>query len=444
MMIQWHTTLEQAENYISFLSLDGTWQTKFGEYAEQNQQLVHKVKLDNLIPNTEYSFRIGRQPKIYHFKTASEDFDEPYNFLVYSKERDFPSTCRAIARHIAKREMDLFAQNDFYYFPPYPPTTPAKSKESDPYPFCEQDPVRDSCEKTRIAFQRYYSPQLCPDDLAKKAFTAASGYEEKMIFHADQRTDYGGVEKQEAFESYHQQAVFLTAQVLQSFTNPNDFSLYAALHAIGLLRLRAAVKTETGDLLQLGKWRARAPSTSPFEDDPSPYFIVEAITPTPKGTRYHRYHSLLHSLLPTELDVIGIQINLEGENIELSKLWRSGIEHSSAIHTVKIIDYLEKKIRNILGRGQSPPSVLFRDFALIHWWLAQLMPFFRGTASCIEIFIQALAIEKGLPPPRLAGIPKDDPDRWFLFADLEAIFTPLDQYINQYEAMVAKLTLNSF
>lgn len=443
MGIQWHTTEDEEATILSFQLSDGNWVAIFGECEKESGMLVHKVLLEDLTPDTEYSFRIGSIPKIYYFRTASKDSDELFSFAIYSKEKEYPSTTRAITRHLNNREEDLFAKKDFYYFPSYPPTKLPSSVDIEPYPFQEQDAIRDSCENTRAAFQRFYSPNLSPDPLAQKALTAASGEEEKKIFHADKGTDYGGVAKQDAFDAFHQQAVSLVAKVIQSLTNPDDFSLYATLHAIGLLKLRMAVQMNAGDLLQLGRWRAKVPAASIYEDDPYPYVIVDAITPTPKETRYHRYHELMDSMLYPGVNAIQVREALEGIEIPLTILWDGGIEHSPAINTVRVIDYLEKKIRTILGEVEVPKSALYKEFACIHWWLAHLMPFLRGSASCTEILIQALAIAKGFPPPRLAGIPKDDVEHRFLFADLEAMYRPIEYYINQYECMVDRLNLDN-
>ena len=67
------------------------------------------------------------------------------------------------------------------------------------------------------------------------------------------------------------------------------------------------------------------------------------------------------------------------------------------------------------------------------------MPFYRGSASCIEILIQALVVAKGYMPPRLAGLPLDDKENGLLFADLEAMYLSLNQFVDQYESMTDRL-----
>lgn len=82
MAIQWHTPQDHIGDTIVIKTLDGEWAPIDGEHTVLEQILVHKVSLINLDPNTEYSFRIGTDPKIYHFRTAPDNLDEPLRFVV--------------------------------------------------------------------------------------------------------------------------------------------------------------------------------------------------------------------------------------------------------------------------------------------------------------------------------------------------------------------------
>ena len=431
MIIQWHTTPDQMDSAIAFGAPDTAWKTVLGACTEDHSMLIHRVFLEHLIPDTEYSFRIGALHKIYHFRTAPLDFNASFSASIYAPENPFPSTAQAIVKHIKNRGEDLFSKDSFFYFPPYPPTTPPDTSGIAPYPFQEEDPIRESCEKTRAAFQRIYTPLLIPDPLSAHAQTAGSGNEAKNLIHAD----YGGIEEQDLFDAYHKQFVSIAAQAIQSIRDPKDFSLYAALHAIATLKLKMSVETGTNDPLQLGKWRAKGPNDCFYEDDPYKYLVLSAMTPISLNSRYHRYYLRMKAMLPKETRVIYMRGNIDGTEIRLSGIWGNVIEHTSAIHTVAIIDHAEKTLRKLLEQPPPSRSAWLRDLAKIHWWLAHLMPFYRGSASCTEILIQALVVAKSYAPPRLAGFPLDDKENGLLFADLEAMCLSLNQFVDQYEAM---------
>ncbi|HSX11572.1 MAG TPA: fibronectin type III domain-containing protein [Chlamydiales bacterium] len=88
MAIQWHTPQEEYEDTIF---LEG--KAVSGTHAPLERLLVHKVMLENLTPNTEYTFRIGTDPKVYRFRTAPDNLDTPLRFIiggdVYAKTKIF-------------------------------------------------------------------------------------------------------------------------------------------------------------------------------------------------------------------------------------------------------------------------------------------------------------------------------------------------------------------
>lgn len=69
---------------------------------------------------------------------------------------------------------------------------------------------------------------------------------------------------------------------------------------------------------------------------------------------------------------------------------------------------------------------LYSSLATLHWWLAQLTIFDRGSASITEIFIQAIAVQQGYPSPKwvpgilpdLEAIPRDEEDFVKIYPDL--------------------------
>lgn len=83
MTIQWHTSLTEYGDTISFLTLDNKWEEIQGEHTTLDKILIHKVSLDFLDPGTEYYFRVGNNPKIYSFKTAPDSIEEePLRFVI--------------------------------------------------------------------------------------------------------------------------------------------------------------------------------------------------------------------------------------------------------------------------------------------------------------------------------------------------------------------------
>jgi len=108
MAIQWHTPLEEKDDEIALQSLSDAWKTVKGSHLVLEERLVHKVLLDRLSPDTEYSFRVGSDPVIYKFKTAPDTLKAPLRFCVggdiYQEKDLFRKMCRAV------REKDpLFA-----------------------------------------------------------------------------------------------------------------------------------------------------------------------------------------------------------------------------------------------------------------------------------------------------------------------------------------------
>lgn len=82
MTIQWHTRLEEFGDTILFQTSDHTWEPIEGEHIPLESVLVHKVSLEHLSSGTDYAFRIGTDPKVYRFRTAPANLDEPLRFVI--------------------------------------------------------------------------------------------------------------------------------------------------------------------------------------------------------------------------------------------------------------------------------------------------------------------------------------------------------------------------
>lgn len=103
MTIQWHSLPEEIGDTISLKSLDDGWHSVDGEHIEMDGILVHKVSLTNLDPGMEYSFRIGTDSKIYRFRTAPDQLNEPLRFVIggdiYGSTKIFRRMCKTVVEN---------------------------------------------------------------------------------------------------------------------------------------------------------------------------------------------------------------------------------------------------------------------------------------------------------------------------------------------------------
>lgn len=153
-------------------------------------------------------------------------------------------------------------------------------------------------------------------------------------------------------------------------------------------------------------------------------------TPICKDTRYALYFDQCSSLLKKRGPIVfkGLLPGKTGR-ISLSGLFLIEdlirIEHPTFSESTykEIISYLDKKFRALMNESSSSKELLLETLATIHWWLAHLMIFQRGSACITEIFIQAIAAAKGFPSTHWK--PETMPD-------LEAILTDHDTFVSRY------------
>ncbi|MBA2728260.1 MAG: metallophosphoesterase family protein [Parachlamydiaceae bacterium] len=86
MTIQWISSLESLSDSIEYQQ-SGTkkWLRAVAShfpFPENFPGLIHRVEISGLKPATEYIFRIGKQEKIYKFKTMPTDLNKPLRFVV--------------------------------------------------------------------------------------------------------------------------------------------------------------------------------------------------------------------------------------------------------------------------------------------------------------------------------------------------------------------------
>jgi acid phosphatase type 7 len=98
MTIQWISNQDSADDEIEYKKhediaaadtsknpLNDAWNLASGTHhnlPEKCPHFVHVVELTNLLPNTVYTFRIGKSDKTYLFKTMPQDPIEPITFIV--------------------------------------------------------------------------------------------------------------------------------------------------------------------------------------------------------------------------------------------------------------------------------------------------------------------------------------------------------------------------
>lgn len=99
MSIQWHTFAEEYGDTIALITEEEEFQF-IGSHTSLDHILVHKVALENLKPNTEYSFRIGSDSQVYKFRTAPANLDQPLRFIIggdiHAKTKIFRRMCKIV------------------------------------------------------------------------------------------------------------------------------------------------------------------------------------------------------------------------------------------------------------------------------------------------------------------------------------------------------------
>ncbi len=103
MAIQWHTSQVEISDTLFLKTLNGDWKAVDGEHLHLDRIIIHKVSLEHLNPDSEYSFRIGTDPKIYRFRTAPRKLDRPFRFIiggdVYANTKLFRRMSKTVLEH---------------------------------------------------------------------------------------------------------------------------------------------------------------------------------------------------------------------------------------------------------------------------------------------------------------------------------------------------------
>jgi hypothetical protein len=110
MTIQWHTSPKDRESQI-FYQKEGShdWQTVLGGslLCANGGICVHRIDLQDLMPNSVYHFKIGSEEKLYKFRTCPQDQEKPLKFVVAGDAYFYLYLLRKMNEQIAKSDPDF-------------------------------------------------------------------------------------------------------------------------------------------------------------------------------------------------------------------------------------------------------------------------------------------------------------------------------------------------
>lgn len=88
MTIQWITSNEDTDDVVQYKCINDekdTWTAVEGEHEDLPQDepyYIHRIELEDLQPQSAYSFKLGNEEKEFHFETLPDSLDEPVVFIV--------------------------------------------------------------------------------------------------------------------------------------------------------------------------------------------------------------------------------------------------------------------------------------------------------------------------------------------------------------------------
>lgn len=306
-----------------------------------------------------------------------------------------------------------------------------RNPRSTEYPFEKNPDASETIEACRLCKNEIDTPEI-------RAISAGTGSGAQQRLFLD--GNYNTPDTQEYYNHFHQCTVHYIATILQTM-NPNHISLFVILHMIGQLRQTTAEQLCHDDPGYFGLWRPLHPKA------------VCSTPITPQG-RYGRYHRPLTQIIQ-QFKNLAYQTTVSlkkftGKKITISECRppvNCQLEFCVLIvNTAKneeialCIDSLQDKMRLFMKTRERDVSLLIKQLADIHWFLAHLSPFMRGSAATTEILIQALCVAKGISPPRLSGLPENNPTQPLIFSDLEALTQKRETFIKNYPRMIEQLS----
>lgn len=313
-------------------------------------------------------------------------------------------------------------------------------------------------ERVNKAAQRSIDPPLTIRQPLENRFVAVSAGAGNPAIHC--LNFYGprqaAKEIQDRYEQWYLEAVVSASDCIRSTFSQNpssDTSTETVLDFIGRERRKHARKEEELSKKEVcvptelfGKRRApREPLNTPlFEDDP-----------------YRRYGNRLYEFFKRNPELKGTftvgWVPGRSTPIPLSTIEaKSFTNKGGVLHAGGSVDnvyqssedirdacrYLDTLVKRYLESCPTTDEEFLKPLAEIHWWLAHLTLFSRGSAAISEIFIQALAFVRGYSKPlRLSGLSKDPANNATIYMDLEAVTNPLHTFIENYCRIIASLVI---
>lgn len=110
MTVHWHTTKKDSISHVVYRKRgEEEWKSKEGIYnlLDKTNLFVHTVELDELEPDGEYEFRIGRKSGIYRFRTLPKTLSRPVRFVVGGDAYFYLSVLRKMNERIASCNPDF-------------------------------------------------------------------------------------------------------------------------------------------------------------------------------------------------------------------------------------------------------------------------------------------------------------------------------------------------
>ncbi len=104
MDIHWHSPKHGSEDAIYLQKADGDWEEVTSTHQSLRYLHVHTVRLKSLEADKEYSFRVGRDPKLYKFRTAPRDLNDKMRFIVGGDADQNTNLFRKMNETIVKKD----------------------------------------------------------------------------------------------------------------------------------------------------------------------------------------------------------------------------------------------------------------------------------------------------------------------------------------------------
>ncbi len=110
MTIQWHTVEGDGNSYIYYQRLKGdVWEKLEASCANYmgSKRQIYTLELQGLDPDSDYSFKIGKNEKVYLFRTMQREMKRPVRFVVGGDVYFQEGLFRKMNAQIAKTDPDF-------------------------------------------------------------------------------------------------------------------------------------------------------------------------------------------------------------------------------------------------------------------------------------------------------------------------------------------------